>query len=142
MNAEEKGYSLIADVALFFEGGVLLVKYSDPEGFDGQSGWFIPDSSIKYLEHPYKAALRLLKDQLSLENVQPHLDHIESFRGNDGSWHLTFHYKAVLGGKPKMEPSKDVGSTQWFQLEALPGKDEVAHHGWALTTISKMQHKE
>jgi ADP-ribose pyrophosphatase YjhB (NUDIX family) len=139
---EAKGYSLIADVALFSEGGVLLVKYSDPIGFDGQTGWFIPDSSIKYLEHPDAASLRLLKDQLALEHVQPHLDHMESFRGNDGSWHLTFHYKAVLGGKPKIEPSKDVASAEWFQLETLPAIDEVAHHGWALTTITKMQHKE
>jgi ADP-ribose pyrophosphatase YjhB (NUDIX family) len=142
MTTETKGYSLIADVALFSEGEVLLVKYSNPDGFDGQTGWFIPDSSIKYLEHPDKAALRLLKDQLSLGNVQPHLDHIESFRGNDSSWHLTFHYKAVLGGKPKMGPSNDVGSAQWFQLDALPAKNEVAHHGWALTTLNKMQNKE
>lgn len=142
MADEEKGYSLIADVALFSEGEVLLVKYSDPQGFDGQTGWFIPDSSIKYLEHPDKAALRLLKEQVALENVQPHLDHIESFRGNDGSWHLTFHFMAVLGGKPKIEPSKDVAQIQWFPLDALPEKDKVAHHGWALTTISKMQHKE
>jgi ADP-ribose pyrophosphatase YjhB (NUDIX family) len=142
MSAEEKGYSLIADVALFSEGEVLLVKYSDPEGFEGQTGWFIPDSSIKYLEHPDKAAHRLLQDQLALENVHSHLDHIESFRGNDGSWHLTFHYKAVLGGKPKIEPNMDIGQAQWFKFENLPAKDEVAHHGWALTTLNKMQHKE
>lgn len=142
MGTEEKGYSLIADVALFSESGVLLVKYADSAAFDGQTGWFIPDSSIKYLEHPDKAAHRLLKDQLALEGVEPQLDHIESFRGNDGSWHLTFHYKAVLGGTPKIKPSKDVGAVQWFSLEALPAKDEVAHHGWALTTINKMQRKD
>ena len=137
--SEEKGFSLIADVALFSENGVLMVKYANPEAYDGQTGWFLPDSSIKYLEHPDKAALRILREQLSLDNVQPRLDHIESFRGNDGSWHLAFHYKVVLGGKPKLKNSKEIAIAQWFPLEALPAKEDVAHLGWSLTTLKKMR---
>jgi ADP-ribose pyrophosphatase YjhB (NUDIX family) len=139
MSAQEKGYSLIADVALFSEAGVLLLKYADTAGYDDQTGWFIPDASIKYLEHPERAAARLLKEQLNLEKITPLLDHIESFRGNDGSWHLTFHYRAALGGTPRIEPGQDVTAAQWFPLDALPPEGDVAHHGWALTTLKKMQ---
>ena len=142
MSAEEKGFTLVADVALFAEGGVLLVKYADVEAFDGQSGWFIPDASIHYLEHPEKAAIRLLKEQLSLDSIPLILDHIESFRGNDGSWHLAFHYKAVLGGTPKINPNADIGAAHWFPIDGLPAKEEVAHNGWAHTILKKIQRQE
>ncbi len=135
---EEKGYTLIADVALFAESAVLLVKYADSANFDGQPGWFLPDTSLKYLEHPDKAVGRLLKEQLGLEQVEPKLDHIESFRGNDESWHLSFHYRAELDAKPNIKPSMLIGATQWFPLNALPAKEEVAHHGWSLNTLKKM----
>ncbi len=139
---KEKGHTLIADAALFAQGAVLLVKYADPDGFDGQTGWFLPDTSLKYLEHPDKAVARLLKEQLGLEQIEAKLDHIESFRGNDESWHLSFHYKTELDAKPTMKPSKRIGAAQWFPLNALPAKEEVAHHGWSLNTLKKMQEKE
>ena len=62
----QQGYSWIADDALFSGDEVLLVKYASSKDYDGQTGWFFPDSSIKYLEHPEKAAKRILKDQLGL----------------------------------------------------------------------------
>jgi ADP-ribose pyrophosphatase YjhB (NUDIX family) len=138
MTEPEKGYTLIADVAVIANGSVLFVKYADPEAYDGQSGWFLPDSSLKYLEHPDKAAGRILKEQLALNAVDPSLEHIESFRGNDGSWHLSFHYKATLDEAPAIKPNKLIGSAQWFALDALPSKEEVAHHGWSLNTLKKM----
>jgi len=139
---EDKSYTLIADVALFAEGAVLLVKYADSANFDGQSGWFLPDTSLKYLEHPDKAVERMLKEQLGLERIVPKLDHIESFRGNDESWHLSFHYKAELDAKANIKASKLIGSEQWFPLSALPAKEKVAHHGWSLNTLKKMQEIE
>ena len=134
---KENGYSLIADVALFKGRSVLLVKYKDPEAYDGQTGWFLPDASIKYLEHPDNAAKRLLRDQLGLDKASPKLDHIESFRGNDGSWHLSFHYRSAI--EVEFTPGEDIAEAKWFPLDALPPKDDVAHHGWALTTLKKMQ---
>jgi ADP-ribose pyrophosphatase YjhB (NUDIX family) len=134
---EEKGYSLIADVALFKDRSVLFVKYKDSDAYDGQTGWFLPDASIKYLEHPDKAANRLLHEQVGLDKVSPKLDHIESFRGNDAFWHLSFHYRSEIG-KLDLTPGEDVAEAKWFPLDALPAKDKVAHHGWALTTLRKM----
>ena len=135
---KENGYSLIADVALFNDNSVLFVKYRDAEAYDGQIGWFLPDASIKYLEHPDKAVGRLLRDQLGLSKISPRLDHIESFKGNNGSWHLSFHYRCEF---PDLDliPGKDIAEMRWFSLAALPSKDEVAHHGWALTTLKKME---
>jgi hypothetical protein len=49
-------------VALIHDRKSLWVKYKDPEAHDGQSGWFLPDSSVEYLEHPDKAAHRLVAE--------------------------------------------------------------------------------
>jgi hypothetical protein len=135
---KENGYSLIADVALFNDNSVLFVKYRDAEAYDGQTGWFLPDASIKYLEHPDKAVGRLLRDQLSLSKISAKLDHIESFKGNNGSWHLSFHYRFDFPDSDLI-PGKGIAEMRWFPLAALPSKDEVAHHGWALTTLKKME---
>jgi len=134
----DEKFSLIADVALFHNQSVLLVKYRDAEAYDGQMGWFLPDASIKYLEHPEKAAARLLHDQLGLDKVSIKLDHIESFKGNDGSWHLAFHYRGNIEN-PAVTQGKDVAESNWFPLSSLPSKDDLAHHGWALSILKKMR---
>jgi ADP-ribose pyrophosphatase YjhB (NUDIX family) len=137
--ADEKGYSLIVDVAVLANDRTLLLRYKDPESYDGQGGWFIPDDDIKYLEHPDDAAKRLVKDQLGLRNLQLVLDHMESFAGNNGTWHLVFHYKITLNAEPVLQLGENVAVAQWFDLHALPNTDEVAHHGWALGTLKKIQ---
>ncbi|MEX1143616.1 MAG: NUDIX domain-containing protein [Anaerolineales bacterium] len=140
MNQDEKQeFSLIADVALLHERKVLLVKYQDVEEFDGQTGWFLPDAAIRYLEHPEKAATRLLREQLGLEPIPLELDHIESFRGRDGSWHLAFHYRSALKKAPTLAASKVIAAQEWFSLDQLPSKDSVAHHGWALSVLQNME---
>ncbi len=138
-NDAEQRYTLVADVALIQDRKALLVKYKDPEAYDGQSGWFLPDSSIKYLKHPDKAAHRLLREQLGLQKIPLALDHIESFRGNEGSWHLAFHYKSLLEEAPAFENNEAIAVQQWFTLDKLPPKEEVAHHVWANLILKKMK---
>jgi len=87
---------LVVDIAVFSSGKVLLVKYADENKYDHQKGWFLPDDLMKAGEHPEDAALRILKQQLGIENVNVELGEIESFTGNDKSWHLVFHYKTNL----------------------------------------------
>ena len=135
----ECDHSLIADVALVSRGKVLLVRYKDTNRYDHQSGWFLPDDSIRHLEHPDRAARRILEEQLGVNDVEPKLDHLESFKGNDGSWHLPFHYLADLSEAPKVEPSDDIAKAEWFPLNRLPQKAQVAHHGWALTILARMR---
>jgi ADP-ribose pyrophosphatase YjhB (NUDIX family) len=131
-------HSLIADVAVFSGDRVLLVRYSDMEKYDNETGWFLPDDVLRHLEHPTAAATRIAREQLGLELADVRLDHIESFKGNDGSWHMTFHHAAELQGDTDIRPASGVAGAEWFVLDALPPRSEVAHHGWALTIIRKL----
>lgn len=128
-------HTLIADAILFAEGDVLLVKYKQAEKYDKQTGWFLPNDSLLQLEHPQDCARRILKEQLGLTHIELKLSFIESFKGNDGSWHLAFHYKAELDKKPPITSSDQLQAVEWFPLQQLPERSEVAHQGWARTII-------
>ncbi len=129
-------HKLIADVAVFSGSNVGLVRYSS--GYDGQTGWFLPDDELKHLEHPDDAARRILAGQLGLSDVTARLDHIESFKGNDRSWHLVFHFVTELDEQNTLAPSSDLSDFAWFPVAALPERHDVAHHGWALDVIRKI----
>ena len=132
-------YKLIADVALFTGNEVLLLKYKDENKYDHQAGWFLPDDLLKEFEHPDEAADRILLEQLNLSNINPALDHIESFKGKDSSWHLVFHYKAEINNYLDIVKSDEISELDWFDLSELPAKKEVAHNGWALFTIKAIR---
>lgn len=134
-------HSLIADVALLAEGKALLVRYKDANKYDHQKGWFLPDDALNHLEHPDEGARRILKEQLNFDGPQPTLHYIESFKGNDESWHLVFHYKATLPKILTLLPSADVEKAEWFDLKNLPPRAEVAHHGWALGILKHILEK-
>ncbi len=131
-------HSLIVDVALLAGDQILLVKYKDINRYDHQPGWFLPDDAIKSMEHPDKAAKRIMSEQLGYRLTDARLNHVESFIGNDGTWHLPFHYAAEVNGVPSLHPSDDVSAAQWFTLKKLPPASQVAHHGWALGTIRRI----
>jgi len=138
MELECRAHSLIADVAVLSGGRVLLVKYTDVNKYDHQAGWFLPDDGLRHLEHPEAGARRILREQLGLTVRRPVLGHIESFRGNDGSWHLAFHHKVAVDTTLPIRPSEDLLAAEWFELSKLPPKSEVAHRGWALSVIRKL----
>lgn len=135
-------HSLIADVAVVADGKVLLVKYADTNRYDHQAGWFLPDDSIRHLEHPERAAVRIGKEQLGLDVRGVRMSHIESFKGNDGSWHMPFHFVADFDRAQTIAPSSHIAAAQWFGLDALPARSEVAHHVWALQTLSAIRKKQ
>ena len=138
METECRTHTLVADVALFADGQVLLVRYADPAKFDNESGWFLPDDELRYLEHPERAAARILKEQLGLSRLSPRLDHIESFKGDSGAWHLSFHNKLELDRIPPLKPSNALAESTWFARGKLPARSDVAHHGWALHVLETM----
>lgn len=131
-------HSLIADVGLFAGNRVLLVRYKDINRYDHQAGWFLPDDALRRFEHPEMAAKRILKEQLNITIPKVSLGFIESFKGHDGTWHLAFHYRADPDTAALLEPSEDLKTAQWFGLDQLPERDEVAHYGWALSTIREL----
>lgn len=126
-------HRLVADVAVFAEGSVLLVKYKDVSRYDGQRGWFLPDDFLHYGEHPEEAARRIAKEQVNLILKEAQLGRIESF-GN-GAWHLVFHHRAEVKRADPVSFMGNVADAEWFDLEELPPSAEVAHHGWALEIL-------
>ena len=115
-----------------------MVRYADTEKYDNQQGWFLPDTLLSDLEHPEEAAERVLTDELGLAGPPVELSHIESFKGNDGTWHLAFHYTVTLDKPVKLSPKDEVKESRWFPLDRLPSRSEVAHHGWALSVLKKI----
>lgn len=130
---------LIADVTVFSGNKILLVKYKDSNRYDHQKGWFIPDDMIKDFEHPEDAAKRILSEQLNLNITDLSMNHIESFKGNDSSRHLVFHFKTEIKDSMKINPSGELDECKWFESDNLPDKNEVAHHGWALYIINEIK---
>jgi len=140
ITTDDKKVKLIADVALIHNNGVLLCKYKETNKYDHQSGWFIPDDLVKFNEHPSDAARRILNEQMSYITANLSLSFIESFVGNDGSWHLIFHYWQKVDALPEIMPTTtgDISEYKWFDRFALPEESEIAHHGWAKHTIAKL----
>jgi ADP-ribose pyrophosphatase YjhB (NUDIX family) len=131
-------HSLICDVAVVANRSVVLVKYGDMAKYDDEPGWFLPDDTLRHLEHPTRAAQRIGQEQLGLKLDQVSLGLVESFRGNDESWHLSFHHVAELSSMPDIAPGAGVTFAEWFPLDNLPPRSEVAHHGWALSVLKRM----
>lgn len=129
---------LVADITIMYTDKVLLVKYTDSNKYDHQSGWFLPDDLLQNNEHPEDAAVRIALEQLKMEIENPVLDHIESFTGNDKTWHMIFHFKINLNEIPVIEHSADIEKMEWFKTSELPPENEIAHHGWAVFTIREI----
>lgn len=132
---------LISDITIISGGKILLVKYKDGNKYDHQSGWFLPDDQLLEFEDPDDSAGRILNEQLGITNCEVKISFVESFQGNDKSWHIIFHYKAEFENAPEIKPSGDIASFEWFDLNELPDKKEVAHHGWAIYTIQEITGK-
>jgi uncharacterized protein YndB with AHSA1/START domain/ADP-ribose pyrophosphatase YjhB (NUDIX family) len=142
MLAGNKAIKPVADVALFSGNKTLLVKYKEVNKYDHQRGWFIPDDLMIHAEHPDDASVRILKEQLGAENLSPVLAFIESFIGGDKSWHLIFHYHVSVDGGIELKPSKEIAEMRWFDINSLPDKKEIAHHGWAKYILDEILNLE
>lgn len=77
---------------------------------------------------------RILKEQTGIAPPNINLSHIESFEGH-GFWHLVFHYAAQLTQRFQVQPRGNVRSIEWFPLNVLPERSEIAHDGWALDVL-------
>ncbi|MEZ4740889.1 MAG: hypothetical protein R3B45_00310 [Bdellovibrionota bacterium] len=135
MNRREP--KLIVNMVLFANGKVLFVKYKNRP--DHQKGWFIPHDLVPYNTHPEDIAISLVKNQLNLEISHPRIAYLESFRGNDRTWHLPISYVVNLNHIPKVSTSKDIEAIKWFDLNGLPDRSEVSHYGWALDILLRIK---
>jgi hypothetical protein len=134
---------VIVNLALFSEGRTCFVKYADMP--DHQKGWFVPHMQIQLGDDPLVACDKILREQLGIRlNVQPLVKDIQSFTGNDGSWHFSFDYRADLpeafltNVTAATATSVKVQELKWFPLGELPAPAEVAHHGWGIDIVNKL----
>ncbi len=130
---------LLADVCLVAGDRVLLLRYEAATVVpDQQPGWYLPVGELAVHEPPDQAAIRLLFEQTGVESSRPFLSHVESLRGPEGDWRLTFHYVVQLAAEPVLVAGAGVSEAHWFDLTKLPARTDVSNRGWALTTIKEI----
>ena len=121
-------HTLTSDVIVLADSAVLLVKFRADEQ---AAGWHLPGGLLRHGEHPEDAARRILREQLGLTPEYVDLAEIESTPGEN--WHLYFHFRADLDGRP--DPGPQVGDARLFQLEHLPA---MAHGSWERDVIYRI----
>ena len=127
-------HTLVAHVAALHHSSALLLKYKVAP--DSQQGWFLPNDDLHHLEHPEQAAKRILKEQAGIDDATLKLAEIESFMGNNQTWHLIFDYLAFTRTM-KTSPGNSVAELSWFEIDKLPLPEDFAHHGWGRAVLVK-----
>jgi ADP-ribose pyrophosphatase YjhB (NUDIX family) len=127
-------HTLVAHVAALHHSSALLVKYK--VGPDGQQGWFLPNDDLRHLEHPEQAAKRILAEQVGIRDATLKMVEIESFVGNNETWHLIFDYLA-FPRTMKISTGAEVLEAKWVEIDELPPAEDFAHHGWGRTVLVK-----
>jgi hypothetical protein len=128
---------IIATVTVFTPRQVLWVKYRNSP--DHQRGWLPPHDQVADKQHPTGVAAAVLRDQLGWADLSPRLDHVESFVGQDKTWHLPLHHRLVLPEPKPIQPGPTVAEHKWFDLSTLPDKRDVAHGGWAIEILKTIR---
>ena len=103
---------------------------------DGQKGWFLPNDDLRHVEHPETAAKRILRDQVGIDGATLKLVDVESFIGNNKSWHIIFDYLA-FPLTMKIAKGEGIAEARWFEIDTLPLPDEFAHNGWGRAVLLK-----
>ncbi len=129
---------LIVDITLLKDDEMLLVRYKNKNKYDHQSGWFLPDDLLQELEHPDDAAKRIIFEQLGISLNEVKISFVESFIGNDKSWHIVLHYVTEIKGDVSAVPTIEIQEYKWFNIKDLPEKKDIAHQGWAKYTIEEI----
>jgi ADP-ribose pyrophosphatase YjhB (NUDIX family) len=125
---------LVTHVAVLHHNSALLVRYG--KGHDRQQGWFLPNDDLRHPEHPDQAAKRILNEHVGIEDASLKLVEIESFVGDNETWHLIFDYLAFPRSM-KVSTGAIVSEAKWFEIDKLPSAEEFAHHGWGKAVLLK-----
>jgi ADP-ribose pyrophosphatase YjhB (NUDIX family) len=130
---------LIVTVSLQADHGVAYVHFD--HGPDSESGWFLPNDLLHDKEGPYAAARRIAKEQTGLNVQDVQLFDVDSFTGNDDTWHIALHFRASVPDSNAAKVGTGVSRIEWRPMEALPRDEEVAHKGW-YNGIAKRAHRD
>jgi ADP-ribose pyrophosphatase YjhB (NUDIX family) len=98
-------------------------------GPDGHSGLFLPNDILHQGEDPHEGARRVAKEQAGVDIKELKLLDVESFEGEDHTWHLALHYRAEVPDRKAIASKQALGETRWSEGK-LPADAEVAHGGW------------
>ncbi len=129
-----KAHTIVCHVAVLHHNSALLVKYA--EMIDQQRGWFLPNDDLRHVEHPEAGTKRILKEQVGIEDSTTKLVDIESFIGNNKTWHLIFDYLAFPTNM-NVTKGKGIQEAKWFEIDRLPPAEEFAHNGWGRAVLLK-----
>ena len=99
-------------------------------------GWFLPNDDLRHVEHPDQAAKRILREQVGVDDATLRLVEVESFVGNNETWHLIFDYLA-FPRTMKTSIGPLISEARWFEIDKLPPPEEFAHQGWGRTLLVK-----
>ena len=77
-----------------------------------------------------------MKEQAGIDGATLKLAEIESFMGNNQTWHLIFDYLA-FARTMNTKPGSTVAELRWFEIDKLPPAEDFAHHGWGRTVLVK-----
>ncbi|HVM80435.1 MAG TPA: NUDIX hydrolase [Stellaceae bacterium] len=126
--ATHSNVKLIATLSLLSPDKVAYVTFLTAP--DAQAGWFLPNDLLRNGENPYAAAKRIAHAQLGVEPKEVQLVDVDSFTGNDGTWHIAFHFRAEAKDPKAVKGGAEIARLEWMPLGALPEKLKVAHGGW------------
>ncbi len=129
-------HTIVAHVAVLHHNSALLVKYIDSSQYDNQPGWFLPNDALHHVEHPEAGVKRILREQVGIENATLKLMEVESFIGDNKSWHLIFDYLAFPTSM-KVTKGEGVAEAKWVEVDKLPDPGEFAHRGWGRAVLLK-----
>ena len=77
-----------------------------------------------------------MKEQAGIDDATLRLAEIESFMGNNQTWHLIFDYLAFTRSM-NTSLGKAVAELRWFEIDKLPPPEDFAHRGWGRTVLVK-----
>jgi hypothetical protein len=131
---------MIVNLAVLTDSETLFVKYANLP--DHQKGWFVPHRTLMRNEDPKAICKQIASEQLGLswsQDMKLELHQIQSFVGNDGTWHLSYDHSLHVKDASALKKAANISSAEWFPLSHPPARSEVAHHGWALDIVQAIQ---
>lgn len=114
-------------VGMVQDSRLLLVDYKEAPN-PAKKGWWIPAPGLEFGEDPTEKAERTVEELGFLPNDLK-LQGVESFV-LPGGWHLIYHFKMNVEGKPKSHPN--VNQYKWVSTEELQEIKDIAHGKWEI----------
>jgi ADP-ribose pyrophosphatase YjhB (NUDIX family) len=115
------------------EGKIAFVRYRSAP--DNQSGVMLPSAIVEPGASIAGVPGEIMREQLGLELIPVKIADVDSFVGNDGSWHLAVTYKVKVPAA-NFDPPDFVDEACWLSPPAYENRT-LAHSGWTRAIIKR-----